>query len=80
MKDNPLNLESIFSYRGAEALIEKAQPYLELMMQYDCAIKEVTTKFEVLNQEFSVRYNRNPVESIRSRLKTPRTSGLIFSL
>lgn len=73
MKDNPLNLESIFSYRGAEALIEKAQPYLELMMQYDCAIKEVTTKFEVLNQEFSVRYNRNPVESIRSRLKTPRS-------
>lgn len=43
--------------------------YKELMMMYTCAIKEVQTKFEVLNTEFNVRYQRNPISSITSRLK-----------
>ncbi len=43
----------------------------ELMMYYQCAIKEVTTKFEVLNTEFSVRNQRNPIEYITSRVKKP---------
>ena len=54
-----------------EKLLEKTRPFMELMMQYKCALKEVTTKFEVLNEEFSVKYNRNPVESIKTRLKKP---------
>ena len=41
------------------------------MMMYDCAIREVRTKLEVLDSEFSVRYNRNPISSIRSRIKKP---------
>lgn len=47
------------------ALIE----YKELMMMYTCAMKEVRTKFEVLNTEFNVRYSRNPINSITTRLK-----------
>ncbi|MGN0394835.1 MAG: GTP pyrophosphokinase family protein [Coprococcus sp.] len=43
----------------------------ELMMMYNCAIKEVQTKLEVLNTDFSVRYKRNPIEFITSRLKRP---------
>ncbi|MBO5784148.1 MAG: GTP pyrophosphokinase family protein, partial [Clostridia bacterium] len=31
------------------------------------------TKFEVLDEEFSIRYNRNPVEAIKTRLKSPRS-------
>lgn len=42
-------------------------------MKYSCALKEITTKFEVLNSEFSLFYNRNPVESIKTRLKQPRS-------
>lgn len=38
---------------------------------YSCAIREVKTKLEVLNDELSVRYNRNPIEFIKSRLKKP---------
>ena len=43
--------------------------YRELMMMYTCAIKEVRTKFEVLDTEFSVRYQRNPISTITTRLK-----------
>ena len=56
-----------------ERLFESAEPYFRLMMQYRCAIKEIQTKFEVLNEEFSVHKNRNPVETIKTRIKTPRS-------
>lgn len=36
---------------------------------YACAIKEVRTKFDVLNTEFNIRYQRNPIQFISSRLK-----------
>lgn len=42
-----------------------------LMMKYRCTIREVQTKLEVLNDEFSVAYQRNPISSIKSRVKSP---------
>ena len=56
---------------NAGNIIEEAKPYLVLMMQYRCAIMEVETKLKVLDAEFSQEYNRNPFESIKSRLKSP---------
>ena len=41
-----------------------------LMTYYRCAMKEIVTKFEVLNEEFSLQYDRNPISSIQSRLKS----------
>lgn len=55
----------------AAPLFDQAQEFEELMMMYSCAIREVKTKLEVLNDELSVRYNRNPIEFIKSRLKKP---------
>lgn len=54
-------------------LIESGRPYMELMNKYRCAIMEVETKLKVLNTEFSLQYDRNPFESIKSRLKSPRS-------
>jgi len=54
-----------------ERIIEHTQPYIELMMKYNCALREVRTKFEVLSDEFSVRHGRNPMESISTRVKKP---------
>ena len=34
---------------------------------------EMETKFKVLNEEFSMQYDRNPIESIKTRLKSPRS-------
>ncbi len=45
------------------------QRYNKLMAYYRCAIMEVETKFNVLNEEFSLRYDRNPISGIKSRLK-----------
>ena len=55
----------------AEALYRKGSQFEEVMMMYGCAIREVQTKLEVLNEELSVRYNRNPIEFIKTRVKKP---------
>ena len=47
------------------------QQYRELMQLYDGAIREVRTKLEVLDAEFRVRYARNPIHHIDTRLKSP---------
>lgn len=46
-------------------------PINELMSYYRCAIMEVETKFKVLNEQFSLQYDRNPIETIKTRLKSP---------
>lgn len=50
---------------------EKSLPYKELMSYYRCAMLEVETKFKVLSEDFSVKYDRNPIQSIKLRLKSP---------
>ena len=56
---------------GDESSLDKMQKFQELMMRYNAAIREERTKFEVLNDEFSFRNSRNPIESITSRIKKP---------
>lgn len=48
-------------------------PYKQLMSYYQCAVMEVVTKFKVLDEEMSLEYDRNPIESIKSRLKSPES-------
>lgn len=48
-------------------------PFKQLMAYYQCAIMEVETKFNVMNEEMSLMYDRNPIESIKSRLKSPES-------
>lgn len=49
---------------------ENTKPLDTLMAYYRCAIMEVETKFKVLNEQFSLEYDRNPIESVKSRLKS----------
>ncbi len=46
-------------------------PYKELMAYYRCAIMEIETKFRVLSEELSMQYDRNPIETVKTRLKSP---------
>ncbi len=48
---------------------ESIAPAEEFFANYACAIMEVETKFKVLNERFSLKYDGNPIESIRSRVK-----------
>ena len=45
-------------------------PFRKLMAYYTCAMMEVETKLNVLNEEFSLQYDRNPISSIKTRLKS----------
>ena len=56
-----------------EKLFSPAGQFKEFLMMYQSAVKEVKTKFEILNDDLSVTYNRNPIEAIKSRIKTPES-------
>lgn len=72
MADWMSGLENEEALRGKlEWMNASSMPFRELMAYYRCAMMEVETKFNVLNQEFSVQYDRNPIESIKSRIKEP---------
>ena len=49
---------------------ENFLPIERLMSYYRCAIMEVETKFRVLNEQFSLQYDRNPIETIKTRVKS----------
>lgn len=51
--------------------LERLREFEGLMMKYNSAIREITTKLEVLNDELSFSSRRNPIESIQARIKRP---------
>ncbi|MBQ9156448.1 MAG: GTP pyrophosphokinase family protein [Eubacterium sp.] len=44
-----------------------------LLSYYQCALMETETKFRVLNEAFSLEHERNPINTIQTRLKTPQS-------
>ena len=54
-----------------EELQEIARPFVNLMMEFRCALMEIETKLNVLNSEFALTHNRNPIQTIKTRLKQP---------
>ncbi len=59
--------------KAGEKLREYLESYNRLMAYYKCALMEIETKLNVLNEQFSLRYDRNPINSIKSRLKNPES-------
>ena len=49
---------------------EQIDQWRSVMFLYDSALKKMNTKIEILNNEFINRYDYNPIEHIKSRLKT----------
>jgi putative GTP pyrophosphokinase len=45
----------------------------EMFTLYICAVREVNTKLENLNQEFEFRKERNPIQYIDYRIKSPQS-------
>ena len=58
-----------FSRDNAKGFAGSVVNYREFMMMYTCALKEIQTKFDILNTEFKIRYQRNPISTINTRLK-----------
>ncbi len=73
------DIPNIFEFKYGSELLEKPEEevaktinYLMSMQHiYDSAIKEVTTKLKILDNEFKVKNFHNPIHSLDSRLKKP---------
>ncbi|MBQ8859080.1 MAG: GTP pyrophosphokinase family protein [Clostridia bacterium] len=65
-----LRLRADMDDQRMSLLQQKAKEIMVLMSLYKCAMLEIETKFKVLNEEYSLAYDRNPISSIKTRLKT----------
>ncbi|MBQ2763487.1 MAG: GTP pyrophosphokinase family protein, partial [Firmicutes bacterium] len=66
----PHELEQIENI--AKMILQENQ-FRTLMAYYRSAMMEIETKFNVLNEYFSVTQDRNPIETIKSRMKSPKS-------
>ncbi|MDR1700387.1 MAG: GTP pyrophosphokinase family protein, partial [Lachnoclostridium sp.] len=69
-------LQNIYLHRSTipkdtEHFFEEEEEFRRMLMMYNCAIREVSTKLEVLNDDLSITGLRNPIEQIKSRIKQP---------
>ncbi|HAN58447.1 MAG TPA: GTP pyrophosphokinase [Erysipelotrichaceae bacterium] len=65
-----MDVKDIALERFLSAIKSQMDPVQELFTYYRCAIMEVETKFRVLDEQFSLQYDDNPIESIKSRIKS----------
>ncbi len=66
--DTKMNLSSI--PEELLPLAQEAQNFLEVRNIYQAAIKEVSTKLEILDDEFQVNHDYNPIHHMESRVKS----------
>jgi len=74
MRDERLfreHMAALSDERALEWIQEKSYAFVRLMSYYRCAMMEIETKFNVLNEEYTLVHDRNPISSIKTRLKTP---------
>ena len=62
--------QSLLSNEFLNFMQQNKKPFDLLMSYYECAIMEIETKFRVLNHELSLEYDNNPIESIKTRVKS----------
>ena len=65
------NIQKALEEADFDKAKENFEKYNKMMAYYKCAMMEIETKFNVLNEEFSLRYDRNPINGMKSRLKNP---------
>lgn len=63
--DNSESMKEMFSHVFYD--------FLQLQHLYDSAIEVVRTYLNILDNEFSVKFQRNPIHNIESRLKSPQS-------
>ncbi len=53
--------------------VEGICDFMQIQHLYDSALSEVKTRLHILDNEFKVKFQRNPIHSIESRLKSPQS-------
>lgn len=72
MADEGTNDENLLLPDSGDYLNLETQ-YKQIHFFYDCGIRQLRAKLDILNQEFQNCYDRNPIESIQSRIKSPES-------
>lgn len=67
-----IHTSSPSSYQETLAF-EDPEAFHTLTTQYYCAIRQITTKLQILNDELSLHSGHSPIEDIRSRVKSPES-------
>lgn len=65
-KKNPFNID-------VEKFVEQFYGFIQLNHLYESAIKEIETKLDIIDSEFQSNFERNPIHSISSRVKSPES-------
>ncbi|BBF44572.1 GTP pyrophosphokinase [Lachnospiraceae bacterium KM106-2] len=52
---------------------DEVDEWNQVVLLYDSALKEINTKLEILNNEFKLAHQYNPIEHITSRVKSPQS-------
>ncbi len=63
-------IRNFFNDKLAEISRPRIYDFTKLMAYYRCAMMEIETKLNVLDVEFSLQHDRNPINDIKSRLKS----------
>ena len=63
-------MQNLISDDMLASIQRNTREFIRLMAYYRCALMEIETKFNVLNEEFSLQHDRNPISSIKGRLKS----------
>ena len=69
-KQDEMNQQFEVFFQSEENVKQHFGAFAKLMAYYKCAMMEIETKFNVLNVEFSLRFDRNPISSIKTRMNT----------
>lgn len=64
------NIEAI---KIPQEFLSQAKSFRQMMLYYECAVQEITTKIEILDKEMGLLRPRNPISSIKSRIKSPES-------
>lgn len=57
----------------AVAVQDDFNAFMQLQHLYDSAIKNVKTQLNIFDEEFRMKFQRNPIHNIESRLKSPKS-------
>lgn len=67
----PAMLDSELS--NTDDFLKMAFQFQQIMMIYESAVEQVKTKLDILNNENKVRRQRNTIETIKTRIKSPES-------
>ena len=71
--DNKRLKKNILNQVVKNPILENVNSLLSMEQLYEAGIKEIRTKLEILDSEFKVKYDHNPIHHIESRLKKPES-------